>query len=333
MPYDPVRYAVLGAGRIGQVHARAIAATEGARLVAVHDPDAMAARAVVDRHGGTIRDMAAIEAADDVDAVMICTPTDTHAALIERFARAGKAVFCEKPVDLDAARVRACLDVVRETGAVLMVGFQRRHDPDFRALKAAIDEGRIGAVEMIHLTARDPAPPPIAYIERSGGLFRDMMIHDLDVARWLLPDEPVRVTAQAATLVDPAIGEAGDYDSAIVTLQTASGAMCSIHNSRRATYGYDQRIEVHGSAGAVSAANPHAARITLAGEGGYTDPPLLDSFMTRYADAYAAEIAHFTACLRDGTTPATTGEDGLRALVLADAALESVRTGRTVDVA
>nr|MCU0909144.1 Gfo/Idh/MocA family oxidoreductase [Paracoccaceae bacterium] len=184
-----VRFGVLGAGRIGQVHARAVASVPGARLVAVADPVAEAAARVADTWGCDIRTIDAIAASGDIDAVIICTPTDTHADLIEQFARAGKAVFCEKPVDLSLARVRDCLAVVKNTKATLMVGFNRRFDPDFRALKDAIDAGTIGRVEMVTITSRDPGPPPGDYIKRSGGIFRDMTIHDFDVARWLLGEE------------------------------------------------------------------------------------------------------------------------------------------------
>ena len=327
-----VRFAVLGAGRIGQVHADAIASVPGAVLVAVTDAMPAAAQAVADKHGCEIRDMAQIEAASDIDAVVICTPTDTHADLIERFVKAGKAVFCEKPVDLSVARVQDCLKVVNRVDGKLMVGFQRRFDPDFRALKAAIDDGKIGDVEMVTLTSRDPAAPPIGYIERSGGIFRDMTIHDFDVARWLLGEEPVSVMAAASVLTDPAIGKVGDFDSANVILTTASGKQATINNTRRATYGYDQRIEVHGSEGSVTAENHRQARIELANADGYTRPPLLDFFMSRYAAAYAAEIAAFVAALADGSPIPTTGEDGLRALALAEAAVQSVAEGRAVAV-
>jgi myo-inositol 2-dehydrogenase / D-chiro-inositol 1-dehydrogenase len=327
-----VRFAVLGAGRIGRVHARAIASTEGAALVAVADPVSAAAEAVAGQYRCDIRTIDAIETADDVDAVVICTPTDTHADLIERFARRTKGIFCEKPVDLSLARVRDCLRVVEETGATLMVGFQRRFDPDFRTLKAAIDEGRIGAVEMVTLTSRDPGPPPYEYIERSGGIFRDMTIHDFDVARWLLGEEVTRVQAAASVLVDPEIGRRGDYDSVNVILATGSGRQCTITNTRRATYGYDQRIEVHGSKGSVSAENVHRSRTVLANADGYTRPPLLDFFMSRYTEAYHAEIAAFVAALTEGKAPPTTGHDGLMALALADAALKSVREGRVVEL-
>jgi myo-inositol 2-dehydrogenase/D-chiro-inositol 1-dehydrogenase len=327
-----VRFGLLGAGRIGKVHGRAVSQNPDARLVAVADALPAAAEALAGQYGIETRSIEAIEAADDIDAVVICTPTDTHADLIERFARAGKGIFCEKPVDLSLARVRDCLKVVEATGATLMVGFNRRFDPDYRALKAAIDEGRIGAVEMVTLTSRDPGPPPYDYIERSGGIFRDMTIHDFDVARWLLGEEVETVQAAASVLVDPEIGRRGDFDSVNVILTTAGGRQCTITNSRRATYGYDQRIEVLGSKGAVAAENTRQANIEVATAEGFTRPPLLDFFMSRYTAAYAAEIAAFVAALRDGTPPPTTGHDGLMALALADAALKSVAERRVVRV-
>lgn len=325
-----IRFAILGAGRIGQVHARAVGSTPGARLVAIADPVEAAARSVADAYGCAIRSIDEIAASADVDAVAICTPTNTHADLIETFARAGKAIFCEKPVDLSLARVRDCLKTVEDEGASLMVGFQRRFDPDFMALKRTIDEGRIGAVEMVTLTSRDPGPPPYDYIKVSGGIFRDMTIHDFDVARWLLGEEVTEVRAAASVLTDPKIGELGDYDSVNVILTTASGRHATITNTRRAAYGYDQRIEVHGSKGAVSAENHREARIEIADAGGYHRPPLLDFFMTRYIAAYANEIAAFVEALNTSAPMPTTGHDGLMALVLADAALLSVKEERTV---
>ncbi|MFN4171048.1 MAG: inositol 2-dehydrogenase [Pseudorhodobacter sp.] len=324
------RFAVLGAGRIGQVHARAINAVDGATLVAVADPVAAAAQAVASQYGCEIREIAQIEASDDIDAVVICTPTDTHADLIERFCRAGKAVFCEKPVDLDVARVRACFKVVQATSGRVMVGFNRRFDPDFAAIKAAIDEGRIGDVEMITITSRDPGAPPYDYITRSGGIFRDMTIHDFDMARWLLGEEVETVMAQASVLTDPKIGELGDYDSVNVILRTASGKQAIITNSRRASYGYDQRIEVLGATGMLSARNQHEANIEIADASGFHAAPLLNFFMTRYTAAYAAEIAAFVAALGDGSAMLPTTEDGLKALELAEAALTSARTNQAV---
>jgi myo-inositol 2-dehydrogenase/D-chiro-inositol 1-dehydrogenase len=328
-----VRFALLGAGRIGRVHARAIAGNPDARLVAVADPVADAAAEIARASGAAIRDIAAVAASGDVDAVLICTPTDTHADLIERFARAGKAVFCEKPVDLSLPRVRACLDVVAAAQAPLMLGFNRRFDPDFRAVRAAIDDGRIGTVEMVTITSRDPGPPPADYIPRSGGIFRDMTIHDFDMARWLLREEPDTVLATAAVLTDPAIGRMGDFDSATVILRTPGGRQAVITNSRRAAYGYDQRIEVLGSLGAASADNMHRANVQVATAGGFHRPPLLDFFMTRYVAAYAAEIAAFVAALRSGAAMPVTGEDGYAALALAEAALKSVAERRAVAVA
>ena len=328
-----LNFAILGAGRIGQVHARAVASTPGARLVAIADPIAPAAEAVRAAYGCEIRTIDAILAATDVDAVVICTPTDTHADLIEGFVRAGKAVFCEKPVDLSLARVKACLEVVGAESGKVMIGFNRRFDPDFMAVKAAIDAGRVGKVEMVTITSRDPGAPPADYITRSGGIFRDMTIHDFDMARWLLGEEVNSVFASASVLTDPQIGALGDYDSANVILRTASGRQAIITNSRRAAYGYDQRIEVLGSTGMVAAQNHGENRITLADGAGFHDAPLLNFFMTRYVAAYANEIAAFIAAVQGGTPMPTTTHDGLMALALAEAALKSVGEGRAVQVA
>ncbi|NDV88501.1 inositol 2-dehydrogenase [Aurantimonas aggregata] len=324
--------AVLGAGRIGKVHAAAIAATPGARLAAVADAMAPAAEALAAAYGCPVRTIAEIAAADDVDAVAICTPTDTHAELIELFARAGKPIFCEKPIDLSLDRVRQCLAVVAETGTPLMVGFNRRFDPHFVAVKRAIDDGRIGAVEQVVITSRDPGLPHLDYLPRSGGLFRDMTIHDFDMARHLLGEEVASVMATASVLVDPRVRELGDVDTASIILTTASGRQAVITNSRRATYGYDQRIEAHGSDGMVSAENQHEANVTIASAAGYTRPPLQNFFMDRYAAAYAAEIASFLSALTNGTPMLTTGHDGYMALALAEAASRSAAEGRRVDM-
>ena len=326
-----VNFALLGAGRIGRVHAKAVSGNPDAKLIAVADAFPAAAQSIAAQYGAEVRTIDEIEAARDIHAVIICTPTDTHADLIERFAKAGKAIFCEKPVDLDLARVKACIDVVKKTNAKLMVGFNRRFDPHFMAVKQAIDDGRIGKVEMITITSRDPGPPPLDYIGRSGGIFRDMTIHDFDMARFLLDGEEIAsVSAHAAVLVDPAIGAAGDYDSVTVILETVSGRQAVISNSRRATYGYDQRIEVHGSLGSASAENQRPISIEVATAEGYTRPPLHDFFMTRYTEAYANEIAGFIAAVEKGVSISPSGEDGLLALELADAALESVLSGRRV---
>lgn len=328
-----VRLGLLGAGRIGKVHAGAIAANPGAKLVAVADAFPDAAKAIAAASGAEVRGADEIMAAGDIDAVLITTPTDLHATMIEQAARAGKAIFCEKPIDLDVARVRQCLAVVAKEGAKLMVGFNRRFDPNFIEVRRQIDEGTIGKVEMVSITSRDPGPPPADYIKRSGGLFRDMTIHDFDMARFLLGEEPVSVYASASVLVDPEIGELGDFDSASIVLTTRSGRIAQISNSRRASYGYDQRIEVHGSKGLVSAENLRATNIEIANADGYRREPLLNFFMTRYTEAYRKEIAAFVAAIEGGGAITPSGDDGLKALVIADAALRSAKEKRVVEIA
>ena len=318
--------AVIGAGRIGAIHARNLAAMAGVRLVGIADPDKAAAERLA-RACNT--DVIPLEAAFAAGAVVIASPTPTHADFVERAAAAGAAAFCEKPVDLAVARVRACLAAAGKAGIPLMVGFNRRFDPSFAALKAAIVAGRIGRLELLAITSRDPAPPPAAYVATSGGLFRDMTIHDFDMARFLLGEEPVAVHAAASALI-PEIRAAGDIDTAVITLRTASGAIATISNSRRAVYGYDQRIEAHGSAGLIAAANHHATSLTVADAEGYRTDPALPFFLERYEAAYRAELATFIAALEKRETTYPTGEDGLRALLIAEAALESVRTGNEV---
>ena len=325
--------AVLGAGRIGQIHARNVATHPSATLFGVADIDAGTASRLAHACGSRA---IALDDAFAADAVLIGTPTSTHAELIERAARAGKQVFCEKPVDLSADRVRACLAVVAATGAKLMVGFNRRFDPTLGALRARLAAGEVGKLELLTILSRDPAPPPVSYIAHSGGLFRDMMIHDFDMARFLLSatgaGEPVEVFAAGSVLVDPAIGAAGDVDTAAVTLRTAAGVLVQISNSRRATYGYDQRIEAHGSAGLLRAGNHTATAVEVANASGFTGEPALPFFLERYAAAYKAELAHFVAALQGGTAPRPDGTDGLKALVLADAATESARSGKAIPV-
>ena len=326
------KLALLGAGRIGKVHARAIAEDKRAKLVAVADAFPEAAKAIAEASGAAVKTIDEIEADKDIDAVIICTPTNTHADLIERFAKAGKAIFCEKPIDLDVARARTCLETVRKVGGKVMLGFNRRFDPHFQAVRRQIDKGSIGKVEMVTITSRDPGAPPADYIKVSGGIFRDMTIHDFDMARFLLGEEIETVMATASVLVDPKIGELGDYDSASLILTTKSGRQALISNSRRASYGYDQRIEVHGAFGAVSAENQRPVSIEVATKDGYTRPPLHDFFMTRYTAAYAAEISAFIDSLEKGTPLSPSAEDGLIALALADAALKSVEQKAAVTV-
>ncbi len=327
-----VTIGLLGAGRIGQTHARALNDIPSAELAAVFDPDEAAAQAVIDLTGARRAAIDDILADARIDAVIIATPTDLHAEQMGQAARAGKAIFCEKPIDLDIARVRACLDVVDATGVQLMVGFNRRFDPSFAELRRRIDNGDVGAVELVQITSRDPAPPPMDYVERSGGLFRDMMIHDFDMARFLLGEDVVAVSATGSVLVDPAIGQAGDVDTAAATLTSVSGKIAVITNSRRATYGYDQRIEVHGAKGMVSAENLRATTVTVADARGYHVEPLLDFFMQRYRDAYRCELSAFVDAVATGGACTPTGADGLRALELAEAAARSTVEGRVISV-
>jgi myo-inositol 2-dehydrogenase / D-chiro-inositol 1-dehydrogenase len=325
-----MRFGLIGAGRIGRIHAGNAVAHPKAKLIAVADAHAPAAQSLAAATGARVSSPDEIMMAKDIDAVMICAPTDTHAGLIEQAARAGKAVFCEKPVDLDSKRIRACLKVVDKAGAPLMIGFNRRFDPHFAALKKRLARGEIGDVELVTILSRDPGPPPIDYVKRSGGLFRDMMIHDFDMARFLLGEEPVEVHAVGSSLVDKAIGAAGDVDTAAVLLKTASGKIAQISNSRRATYGYDQRIEVHGSKGLLRAGNVRETTVELATGKGFSQDPVLPFFLERYAAAYRAELDAFITAVRKGNLPSPSGQDGLRAQVLADAATESARGGKTV---
>jgi len=321
---------LIGAGRIGRIHAGNLAATPGLALKYVVDPVTDAAKSLADELGAAVTDLDTALADKAVQGVVIASATNTHADLIERAAAAGKAIFCEKPVDLDLTRTAQAIAKAKDAATPLLLGFNRRYDPDFAALKARIDDGSVGRVEMVQITSRDPGPPPVSYIKTSGGLFKDMMIHDLDMARWLLGEEPTHVTAQASCLVDPDIATAGDVDSAMVMLRTASGKLCQISNSRRAVYGYDQRIEVHGSGGMVSAGNRLESSVRLNTGAGERDDKIQHFFLERYAQAYEREAAHFRDILDGRTAPLTTGEDGHKALILAEAAAKSFREGITV---
>lgn len=327
-----LHFAQFGAGRIGAIHAGNLAASGRARLKHIVDVHAPAAEALAAKHGARVSDTAAALADPEVGAVIIASSTDTHADLVIAAARAGKAIFCEKPIDLSLARVDACLAEVRRAGVKMLVGFNRRFDPSFAELHRRIGAGAVGRVEQVVITSRDPGPPPIAYVKVSGGLFRDMTIHDFDMARWLLGEEPVEVFAYGATLVDPAIGAAGDIDSAMVLLKTASGRMAHINNSRRASYGYDQRIEVFGSSGRLIAGNRTPTTVELAnGESVSADKPL-HFFLERYAEAYRRELDAFLDAVEGVAEMPVGAEDGRRALLLADAAVESLKRGAPVRI-
>ncbi len=328
-----ISFALFGAGRIGQIHAPNIARHPEARLAAIYDVDARAAEALAARSGAEVRSAEAIFASADVDAVLIGTPAETHAGLVETAARAGKAIFCEKPIDKDLGRTRECLKVVEEHGVPLFLAFQRRFDPSFAALKKRLAAGEIGQPEMVFLTSRDPLVPPLSYIARSGGLFRDMMIHDFDVARWLLGEQPETVYAVGKAFTDPAIAELGYVDTAVVTMTCASGAMANINCAMRATYGYDQRVEVHGSGGKLEIGNRFETSVFKSdGQGTIHELPLY-YFTERYAPAYLNELNYFIECLQKGEKPRPDGSDGMAALMLAEAAHRSYRTSAPVRVA
>ena len=327
-----MKVGLLGAGRIGRIHGLNVAQHKNAQLVAIADADAMAANALAAETGAKTSSIQAIIDDKDIDAVMICTPTDLHAELIEAAAQAGKAIFCEKPVDLNADRIRACLAHVNKMGVPLMIGFNRRFDPHFAALQRRLHEGEAGEIEIVTIISRDPAPPPVDYIKRSGGLFRDMMIHDFDIARFLLDEEPIIIHALGSALVDPAIGAAGDVDTAAVIMKTATGKIAQISNSRRATYGYDQRIEVHGSKGMLAAANVPETTVSFAGSSGVRGDVVQNFFLERYATAYRHELNVFIDCIVNRKSPHPNGDDGLRAQILADAATLSAQIGQAVRV-
>ena len=322
--------ALFGAGRIGKIHAGNLAREAGARLKYVIDPNVEAAQALAAKHGGETATTAQVFADSAIGAVLICSYTDTHADLILAAAAAGKQIFCEKPVDLAIARARSCAQAVARAGVTCMIGFQRRFDPTFAALKARLAAGEIGAPEMLVVTSRDPGAPPIPYIKSSGGIFKDMLIHDFDIFRWILEDEAETVHANASCLVDPAIADAGDVDSTAVTIRTKRGRLCQINTSRRAAYGYDQRFEVLASGGMLQAGNHAPTAVVTSTATAVTHDLPEHFFLERYRAAYANEIAHFFAVLAGKEKLRTTIDDGVKALELAEAATTSWREGRIV---
>lgn len=327
-----LKIGLLGCGRIGQVHAWSIKALKNAKLVAVSDFFEEAAASLADEMGAEVRSTEAILASDDIDAVIIGTPTDTHFDIIQGAAKAGKAVFCEKPVDMSADRIRDCIKAVEAAGVPFFTAFNRRFDPNFAAIQSRIAAGEIGDVEIVTVLSRDPSPPPLSYVKSSGGLFRDMMIHDFDMARFMLGEEPVQVFAVGSALVDPEVGTLGDVDTAAVTLTTATGKICQISNSRRATYGYDQRLEVHGSKGMLRAENKLENAVEVATEAGFRRAPTLNFFLERYEAAYLAEMAGFVDAVLAKHAVSPSIHDGLRAQVIADAATHSWQSGQPVSV-
>ena len=327
------RIAVLGCGRIGRMHAANIAGHARAELGCVHDLHRPSADEVSAHHGVAAADTPdAVFEDPSVDAVLIATATPTHADYIERAVAAGKPVLCEKPIDLDLARVDACARAIEGRGVPVQLGFNRRFDPGHRAARDALRAGEIGELHQVVITSRDPGMPSRAYYEAAGGLFRDMTIHDFDLARFMLGEEPEEVFAVGGRLIDPALmAELEDFDTAMIVLRTASGRQCHINNSRTAAYGYDQRVELLGTQGMLISGNrrPHElARYSATRTG--AEEAYLDFFVERYREAFDAEIGAFVDCIEGGGEPEVGFEDGRRALVLAEAAMRSAAEGRIV---
>jgi myo-inositol 2-dehydrogenase/D-chiro-inositol 1-dehydrogenase len=330
-----INIGVIGAGRIGKLHAENIVRRlPNAAVTMIADVYVDAAKEAAASLGipTATADYQTILASADVDAVAICSATDTHAQIIIDAAAAGKHIFCEKPIDFDLARIDQALAAVEGAGVKLQIGFNRRFDVNFRAIREAISSGEIGEPHLLRITSRDPAPPPIDYIKVSGGIFMDMAIHDFDMARFLIDSPVVEVFAAGSVLVDPAIGAAGDIDTAVTTLRFASGAIGVIDNSRKAVYGYDQRVEVFGSAGAMQTDNNTPYRAALSNASGVHHPNPLHFFLERYNDSYIDELAAFVAAVADDTPVPVTGADGRAPVVIAGAALQSYRENRPVKV-
>ncbi len=325
-----LRVGLLGAGRIGAVHAKAINAHAGSRLSAVADVFAENAEKLAAEFGAEARSADQIIADPSIDAVLIATSTNTHSDFIEAATAAGKAVLCEKPVDLSLERAMACQAVANATEQPVMIGFNRRFDRNFRAIKAALEGGEVGKAELLSITSFDPAPPPVDYVKVSGGLFRDMMIHDFDMAQYLLGGLPETVMAAGSSVVDPEIGAAGDVDTAVVTLTYADGRLAVIKNSRRAAFGYDQRVELLGSEGMLQAQNVLENTVVKSTAQGVTGAKPTYFFLERYMSAYEAEWAEFVeAVVSKGAVPVTL-DDGVAALAMAEAATLSKAEGRPV---
>ena len=325
-----LKFGIAGLGRIGKIHLGNLMELEGAKVVAAMDPGEEGRQYAKDRNiphiTSSYEEMLAVA---PLDAVLICSPTDTHADYVELAARAGIHVFCEKPLDLSLGRVVEVLDLVKGSGIKLMLGFNRRFDKEFVKVRDLVKEGAVGQAHLVKICSRDPGPPPPDYIEKSGGLFLDMTIHDFDMARFVVDKEVVEVYAKGAVLVDPSIGKAGDIDTAVVTLTYEDGTMAVIDNSRKAVYGYDQRLEVFGSKGMAQADNNFMDTHRLYNDRGIHGNLPLHFFLERYAQAYRNEISAFVKCLGGGPLPVS-GNDGLQSLKIGLAALKSLKENRPV---
>lgn len=330
-----LRFGVIGAGRIGKIHAENMATRiPGVEVAALADVDLKAAQETATRLHipAVLADYQAILSDPTIDAVAICSSTDTHARIIVEAARAGKHIFCEKPVDHDLARIDAALNAASQARVKLQIGFNRRFDPNFANIREMVAQGKVGEPHILRITSRDPAPPPISYVKVSGGMFLDMTIHDFDMARFLIGSEVEEVYTAAGVMVDPEIGQAGDVDTAVITLRFANGAIGTIDNSRKAVYGYDQRVEVFGSGGMVQAYNntPHNDVYANA-DGVYSAKPLY-FFLERYSESFVAEMRAFVKSIREDSSPPVTGIDGRIPVVIGMAARKSYLEHRPVKI-
>ena len=328
-----LNFGIIGAGRIGQVHAESLCQRlPQANVLAIADIFGDAARAAAERFRIPYATDNVAELLENpaIDAIAICSSTPTHAPLMIAAARAGKHIFCEKPIALDLAAIDSALAAVEASGVKLQIGFNRRFDSNFQRIRLGVAAGEIGVPHILRITSRDPAPPPIEYIRASGGIFLDMTIHDFDMARFLLADEVEEVYAQGGVMIDPAIGAAGDIDTAVISLRFRNGALGVIDNSRQAVYGYDQRVEVFGSAGALAAQNNTPHRVTASTSGGVAQAKPLYFFLERYMDSYVAEMRAFCDAIRNDQPTAVSGVDGRIPVVIGLASWKSYREKRPV---
>ena len=327
-----IRVGLLGTGRIGRLHAETIASHSESTLYAVSDIDSGSANELAVHYGATVKSSEEIISDSNIDAILIATSTDTHAGFIEKASLAGKAILCEKPVDLSLGRAKECLNKVSATNNPIMIGFNRRFDPNFAQLKKSLTDNEIGKSELLTITSFDPAPPPVSYVKTSGGLYRDMMIHDFDLSNFIMDELPITISAVGQSLINPEIGAAGDVDTAVVTMIYADGKIAVIKNSRRAAYGYDQRIEILGSDGLLQAENIVENSVVKSTEAGVLSAKPKYFFLERYMAAYKAEWDAFIKSIKENTTVPVTLEDGVAALAMAEAATLSQSSGKSIQL-
>ena len=331
MPIQKI--ALVGAGRMGSLHAINVASSSRLELAAVADHNSALAKELAVRSGASVLCFEEILANPGIDAVIVGSSTSSHLENVIAAVRAGKPVFCEKPLSLDADTLAAALPEIEASGVPVFIGFNRRFDPHLRALKRKLAAEEVGKAETLHIINHDPAPPNLAFVPRSGGLFKDFTIHDFDTAAWLLEEPFVEIFAAGSCLIEPEVGALGDIDTAKLILRGASGTLCMISNSRRTGYGYDQRVELFGSKGALRVDNVPTTEVAALTADGVRGEPFPYSFAERYSDGYRAEMDHFADVLDGSAAPATGPRDSLRALRLADAAERSMRQGAPVAIA